>query len=403
MGDSQPFLEYHFYKGGLRSECIAAAGSRPPWAPPWDWVGFHDEVTLRGEDTVLEIAKFANGGAAVSWVGVFRHAPDEVYGDRHNHIGIGVWLPAKFPTEPALLIEGLESLLRVFQASERNSFVGKAKAFLHDYINGYLGDYLMPPEPLGGLKSTDQQVLVTANYTIVRNADDYQHVLNDLVFRLFFAEPRERAASRALVLVTDREVAKALSRKGFEQHQLTRLSGDFLARIPKAFERQTAQISDLRAALEAERARTDQLDTRIDRLESDLSAAIDRASEFERQCDELRNSLEGNDEHQRHAILLQKLSDSNAQLFTLSRELAHLRGEISMDIRNEIKNFLALRSQRQSDPMAYAGNKNAVRTSHLTIRSQGFDPDWLKICLFGLLIVLFLATLILGLRHFDVI
>lgn len=86
------FLEAHYYDGGLRTIPLGIEGVRPHWAPGIDFVGFRNEFDLRHNDIVVEISRFRFENADVDWIGVFKNAPDKVYGDRKNHAGVGLWL-----------------------------------------------------------------------------------------------------------------------------------------------------------------------------------------------------------------------------------------------------------------------------------------------------------------------
>jgi len=319
----RPFLEYHYYRGGHRTGFIGSGQARPGWAPPAERVGFRDEVPLGADDLAIEIAKFEGNGFPVSWIGAYRRSPDQIYGDRRNHAGIGVWLPGKWPSAPALLIDDLDTLLRIYQQADAKEFTAKAKAFTAYYLADRLADYRELPSPLSGLQAarTQTQLLASSGYLIDREAEDYPRVLDDLVFRLFFFLDRDEEGNtrhRAIVLRTGQKTIESLSGKGLEIHKSFRFASDFLISLPEVFESQARENSKLHSALGVEKSRTGQLETALD-------TARERASEIERENKELRTSLEGNDEHRWHAAILKEMAGIRTAIQNIALELGQSR------------------------------------------------------------------------------
>lgn len=394
---ARPFLEYHYYKGGLRTEAVSSNGIRPPWAPPPDWVGFRNEVALQGDEIAIEVVKFASVDMTVSWVGIYRHAPDQIYGDRQNHAGVGVWLPAVFPSEPALLLAGLDSLLSLLQKSEPGEFTDKSTAFLNDYVEGYLARYVETSEPLRGLKAADSPMLKTVGYAVDRASPENKDAVADLLFRSFFMTPRDEQASRALILVTGIDSVESLTSQGYARHTNTRFVAELLAKLPKAFETQGAEVFSLQQALRAERVKTDELDSRVNRLTSDLQTAMESASEFERQCSDLRSSLEGNDEHRRHAAILQKFAESNSHLSTVARGISHLRHDLLADLRSEFRSAVNFAQSSTRNVSAHQDLRASYRQEAQP--NQGYEFYWGRIFFFGLIILIVLGAVGVGIYY----
>lgn len=354
----RPFLEYHFYKGGLRTEIVANDVVRPIWAPPTDWVGLNDEIALLDDDFVVEISKFSFNDSLSAWVGVYQNSPDKLYGDRNNHAGIGVWLPSLCPTDPALLIDGLLALLQILKIDDDIDFKQKSKSFLNDYLMGYLSSYDAMPFPISGLQQAQSQISKLVGFTLDKSKENISQLIDDLVFRMFFlVNENGRDAGRSLIHVTDRTINNQVNPATFPLHSKTRFLAEFVNVLPKAFEGQRQIIKDVEINLQKEVRRSASLEQEALDANLKLNEAMELTRDLEKQCLELKNSLQGNDEHRRHAAVLDRLSEINSRVSELSREFPQLKQSILSGVNSEVSRL----SQNVSRPSTY--QQNAARSS----------------------------------------
>ena len=331
------FIEYHYYKGGLRTEFVASGHDRPRWAPPPDWVGFRSEFVLQDSDLVIELVKFNTPSSVVSWIGLYRHSPDQVFGDRQNHIGIGVWLLDRFPSAPYELIEGLRKLLELFPSNSTEEFSATVGHFLSEYVQQYVADLQQLPPPLNGMRLANNQVLTTFQYQIQPEAENWQKRLNDLFFRLYFLYPEGREENRALIYIPFTSVAKGPGIIGSEEFKKERFIFEFLPKVPVAFSSQANAILELEKQIVADRLSLGQLRSQTSELETDLAHERERGNSVERQYNELKQSLDENDEMKRFSILNEGISYLKSQILSLEREMQSLRRNVGDDIERALR------------------------------------------------------------------
>lgn len=372
------FLECHYYKGGHRTEYVSLSGSRPLWAPPADWVGFRDETSLKDGDRIVEVVKFDTPSGAVVWVGLFRHSPDKVYGDRQNHAGLGTWLLGHFPSDPDLLVEGLEKLLHVFSESTAEEFSQKAAPFLRDYLSEYLSPLHDLPPPLGGIRSAVNQVFSTRSFQIARRAEGWPRKLNDLFFRIFFLSTGGDDFNRALILLRDEgQVGGSQALSGFEDFKKERFAAELLSKLPVALEDQSKLLAELKNHAATRDRAIEELDNRVDQLQAALASEQERAAALDRQYNELKAAFAEDDDRKRFSILHQGLSNVNSQVSTLGREILALRGEIVADLKRELTGFL--RSGPTGGPQ-YTGVENLYESRPSRAHDNaGVQVDWGKV------------------------
>lgn len=331
------FIEYHYYKGGLRTEFVASGQDRPTWAPPPDWVGFRSEFALQGSDLVIEVVKFEAPSSVVSWVGLYQHSPDQVYGDRQNHAGIGVWLLNKFPSAPYELIEGLRQLLELFPSKSTEEFSSTVGHFLSEYIRGYVAELQQLPPPLNGMRLANSQILNTFQYQVQRDAENWQKRLNDLFFRLYFLYPEGREENRALIYIPSISATKDSAMGGFEEFKKERFIFEFLPKVPVAFTSQANAILELEKQILADRLSLGQQRSKASELERNLAYERERGNSVERQYNELKQSLAENDEMKRFTILNEGISHLKSQILSFEREMQNLRRNVGDDIERALR------------------------------------------------------------------
>lgn len=328
------FLEYHFYKGGLRTEAFSLTSGRPDWAPPADWVGFRDEFALTPEASALEVVKFAGESAPIVWIGVYSAAPDEVYGDRKNHTGIGVWLLGLYPKQPSLLVEALQRLLDIARKDDGKRFAGKAANFLKEYLEGYIGEYESFPRPLGGLVGATNQVTPTIERKLDTVSKSLDEQINEFVYRLFFILPEVEAdKSRALALLPSKLEAHEA---GILARPLGQLVADLLEQLPVAISAQTRAI----ATLQEDNTNKDniirQLEAHSEQLNVELTQVNGRVEQAESQLNTLQASLDADDERKRYSYLQSEMSRVGSSVAQLNQNIHSLRQEIVLTIERSI-------------------------------------------------------------------
>lgn len=329
------FLEYHFYKGGLRTEAFSLSGARPSWAPPTDWVGFRDEFALDPDDRVVEIVKIEGDCGPIAWISVYEAAPDQVYGDRKNHAGMGVWLLGSYPNEPSLLVHALRSLLDLARKDYGQRLPAQTKTFLSEYLENYVAEYEALPRPFGGLTYATNQVASTLTRHLDVTHEKFEENLDELVYRLFYLLSDDASENaRALILLTPkvklRETAATDIQRG-------RLASDLLKQLPIAMRAQSQLIASLRQELNEERKAVEELDGKVDQLNSEVMSARRRANDAESQLKDLQASLEENDERKRFSLLQSGIADVGNNVAQIQVKLNALRQEIVSDLRREMR------------------------------------------------------------------
>ena len=111
-------LEVLYFAGGIRSKFYGAV-TRPDWVPPPEQVGLQNDVYLAPGQFAIDISRFryadevAREGAA-HWFGVYGYAKD-LYGDRGNFCGVGLWVPGVSLPDTENLYDMLLKLVSTLQ------------------------------------------------------------------------------------------------------------------------------------------------------------------------------------------------------------------------------------------------------------------------------------------------
>jgi hypothetical protein len=382
----RPFLEHHYYKGGLRTDFYGVTVERPLWAPPAEAVGFRDEVGLDHGDFVVELAKFRYAQDAVTWIGVYQASTDEVYGNRRNHAGLGVWLLNLAPVEPSIIIDALSRSLQVFiREGERATNSNDSARPLLDFIDAHLAAYAQLPDPLGGLAPSSGLALESVKYVSGLEGEARDRHLDELFFRLLYLKSPSPDACRALVLLTEPTREQAAFDRGFTVASSLNFKGELLASLPKAFGLQDAEIQSLRATNHVQEKACEALDLRVDTLERALTEQQERATLAEQECAALRGSLEGNDEHKRYASLLDAISDQSRQFSQLSRDLASIQSELRT-LRSDVKGL-----QHHSPLTQYPQPRNDPAPARITHTPVRDEIDWKAVATIALVILVVIA------------
>ena len=381
------FLEYHYYRGGLRTEYVALSGARPSWAPPAEWVGFRDVFSLAGSDLVLEVVRFRVSIGIAVWTGVYRHSPDQVYGDRQNHAGIGVWLLNQFPIKTEMLVESLEKLLDLVSESSKDDFLQKSQAYLRDYLGGYIAPLRRLPPPIDGMRLASNEVLTTTSFQIARHIDGWTRRLEDLLYRIFFLAPKSGDSDRALILLTgpnDREPGTRSN--GIEEYTKESFASELLAAMPSAFKSQSQAVADLQKKIETNGSTISELDGRVDQLQHALTSERARVGAIQAQYDELKASLSEDDERRRFSVLHEAITSLHSQIATVNREISTSKRELMSEIRRDLHkalSSLAARAPNQPGKPEYGEPRG---DSPRQQKSEAWQLDYIKLAAIILLV-----------------
>ena len=356
-----PFLERHYYQGGLRVECINLGGGRPLWAPPQDAVGFRDEVALSGNDIVVEVAKFAHLDGVITWLGAYRHAPDEVYGDRNNHIGMGLWLFNKAPSLPAAVIDGICKLIEIYSTQAPVEARVSATEFLQHFLGECLTDYTQFPPPLGGLALAKGIALETVSYATDLTGLARDRALDALISQLLYLPTPRPGATRALILLGSEESARAALSRGYIGLDHSKSSQDVLGLLPSAFESQRKQMAALQHKLTSELQKCDELDLKIDQLHTELAAERRRSELAEHEAESLRAIAAENDETRRYTTLMSSISATDRRIGELARDVRNMRTDIANVIREELRR-ISIGNLRNTSHESSITNTDLART-----------------------------------------
>lgn len=383
-----PFLERHYYQGGLRVECVNLGGGRPQWAPPQDAVGFRDEVALSADDIVIEIAKFSNRDGVITWLGAYQHAPDEVYGDRNNHVGMGLWLFNKAPSLPAVIVDGLCKLIELYTKHVSVEARIGARDFLQNFVGSCLTDYTQFPHPLGGLSPANGIALETVSYATDLTGEARDRAVDALISRLLYLPNPRPGATRALILLTSKDSARAALSRGFIGLDDAIDSQDVLGLLPSAFESQRKQLTALQDQLASEAQKCDELDLKIDRLHAELASERRRSEFAEQEAESLRAIAAENDEARRHALMMSSLSATDRRVGELARDMRSMKNDLANLIREEIHRSSdnKLRGMSYSEPNSFSKTVRAKRSQEMIEREPN-DKFWLYSALSVALVV----------------
>ncbi len=350
----RPFvLEAHSYAGGLRVQILGHDPSRPAWVPPQDYVGFRNEIALAPGDHVVEFARFRHRGRRVTWVGLFEPAVDEVFGDRLNHAGVGVWLLERDLLHPDTLLHGLKRLADALVDETSEMLRDNAEAFLGD---DYLPTYVVPsrdlPGQLSGWTFVGGPLPETSLFAAVDGERERAWALAaEQLLRTSILRGPSDAHGRALILI---RTATAAGDTGLEPVR-TSLAGEIVRALPAAM----AELSDISrsARTEAEQlvARCSELESALASEQARATGLADRVPALEAEADTLRMQLEGNETYQAWSSLKEQIRD-------VSRQVGH-NGNMIDAARRDILNRLSS-IQSRSGPTTTSEQPPAPQVNH---------------------------------------
>ena len=312
-GEERPFvLEAHSYAGGLRVQILGHDPNRPAWVPPQDYVGFRNEIALAPGDHVVEFARFRHRGRKVTCVGLFEPAVDEVFGDRLNHAGVGVWLLERDLLHPDTLLHGLKRLADALVGESGDLLRDNAEAFLGD---DYLPAYVVPsrnlPPRLAGWTFVPGPLPETALFAAVDGERENAWALAaEQLLRVSILRGPSEAHGRALILI---RAAAAAGDGGLEPIK-TSLAGEIVKALPAAMAELSDESRSARMQAEELAARCSDLETALASERARAAGLADRVPALEAEADTLRMQLEGNETYQAWSSLKDQIREVSRQV-----------------------------------------------------------------------------------------
>ncbi|WP_166038491.1 hypothetical protein [Sphingosinicella sp. YJ22] len=315
-------LESHSYSGGLRVQVLGGTAARPDWVPPSDYVGFRNELSLLPGDYVVEFARFNYRSRSVTWIAVFGHAVDEVYGDRQNHAGVGVWLL----NHDLLYAEPLLKSLRTFAdvARKGDDLDPRADEFRARFLPGFLQPSPNLPSVLGGWTFVATPAADTAIFLATsKDETDGWKLAADQLLRATLLPPPTPNHARILVLVPHAGQADGVPEAA---SPIVPLSAPEIVKVlPRAF---AATIDENRST----KTQTVELSERCRALEGELASERSRTAEWADQAaglrakvEEQQAELDGSDQYRQWAAIKGQMRDVADQVTRNGKliELAH--------------------------------------------------------------------------------
>lgn len=326
------FIEAHYYDGGLRHQAIATSAGRPKWAPTADFVGFRDEIKLQADDFAVEIVKFRSKASSVAWLGVYRLSPDAKFGNRNNHVGVGLWLRDLFPHDGEVLIDGLFSLLTKLRDDPFDEFAESSRKFLNGFLIKVVSPYTQLAEPLAGMIPAKSKAHGTIGLDVPRN-DAFQDRLNNAVYRAFFLDPSHREASRLLLHIHSGKGAFGVIAKDDFSAEVVRV-------LPAAFSQQAEMLDDVKAAYAQLEAERDKLDATVEKLEAERRNLSDNLTMALREHEELRRAVEDDDQLKRFSQLNDGLKEIRRSIVVVERSLPDMQRNLAREFQSAVNTVL---------------------------------------------------------------
>ncbi len=326
LDDERPFvLEAHSYAGGLRVQLLGHDPNRPAWVPPHDYVGFRNEIALAPGDHVVEFARFRHRGRRVTWVGLFGPAVDQVFGDRLNHAGVGVWLLERDILHPDTLLHGLKRLADALVAESGDLLRDNSEAFLGEYLPTYVMPTRDLPAGLGGWAFVAGPLPETGLFAATGADRERAWALAaEQLLRVSTLRGPSDAHGRALILV---RTATAAGESGLEPVR-DNLAGEIVKALPAAMRELSDESRSARIQAEQLIARCSELETALESERARNSELADRVPALEAEADTLRVQLEGNETYQAWSSLKQEILDVSRQVGRTENAIENARQDI---------------------------------------------------------------------------
>lgn len=208
MNQPDILLEVHYFSGGIKTLLIGSDG-RPSWIPSSDLIGLHNDVYPKPDEFVIEVSRMRINEDYVTWIGMFSYAPDEIYGDRANYGGIGVWLRNKIPVDATHIVDALFKLCKIIIRGEAQSSIDSCKRLIEDdrYLNSWVMDISAFPDAESGIRFSSDRSPNTLNIR-ASNKDldtELERVSQSILLNSITADGSYKTASRILYILLSEE------------------------------------------------------------------------------------------------------------------------------------------------------------------------------------------------------
>lgn len=329
-----PFvLEAHTYSEGLRVKVLGRNAERPAWTPPADYVGFRDEVNLQLGDYAVEFARFLYRSRKVTWIALFKRAIDEVYGDRQNHAGAGLWLLE----HDIIYAEPLLMSLRIFAdlAAQGAALDDHADKFRAAQLSQYFQPSLNLPGPLSGWAFAPGRGAQSSTFHAAKTDDRTAWKLaGDQVLRMTLLPPPTPGHARAVILV--REEASEVGRAPEAGAAAALTAPELMKLLPGAFQAISEEGAAARQEAERVAALFRQREAEMAEAERRIEALQERAAAAEHEAARVRGELEQNEPARQYAALrasVRELADcvqsGNSDLVSAQHEILRRIGSLN--------------------------------------------------------------------------
>jgi hypothetical protein len=322
----RPFaLEAHYYEGGLRVRPLDTKSARPAWAPPPEYVGFRNEFTLEPNESVVEFARFAFQQRRITWLGVFNRAADQVFGDRQNHAGVGVWLLDSHIIDAGKLLSGLRQFATAVAEGKLDSFITQADRFgSKEYLPSYIRSDHRLPAALAGWPYSSSQMPDTSLFLATGDTQgEAWDSAAEQILRMSVLPSPKSASSRALIHVRAASVSGTQDQRQSKLVPVKRgLLEELLSSLPKA-------IGDFAAEHDAMSNRVEELTRLLREKETSLSDERQETQRLRERSTQLEQDVADSDILKRLGALDRRLAVIDERTSTISAALRNVRSDIA--------------------------------------------------------------------------
>lgn len=284
------FLEAHYYSAGLRCEPLSP-GPRPDWAPAGERVGFRDEFPLIEGEAAVEVYRLRYRDQKLTWIGLFYRAPDQKFGDRQNHAGVGVWLNGQQVVDASKLIVGLQQFAtEIARGKPVDGLFKEASTFC---TAQYLGKYVLPaenfPDQFQGWEFQTPEDAMTQVYLAQAAKDHVWSLVCDLIVQISYLPAAEHPGlSRAIILATTNDVSGRVFDRQMPVAIAELATAAIIRKIPQI-------LPDTQAQNSAYAARVRELSKSELALSGELEKARAEARQFADENSDLKKTISENE------------------------------------------------------------------------------------------------------------
>jgi hypothetical protein len=182
MTSSDRIIEILHFRGGLNHIFVGSDGiDRPAWLPDSSLVGLHNDIRPQKDDFIIEYSRHKRDGCYITWIGVYTYGVDEIYGDRSNFTGIGIWLRNYIPTDPESFLDALIKILRKIIETTVQEGIQQCGRLLQSQ-DGFIDNWVIKCEVLPKINDGIPFNSTAHPQTIYIDAasSDFAHALNEI-------------------------------------------------------------------------------------------------------------------------------------------------------------------------------------------------------------------------------